>query len=142
MIKNLNIFFKQKIELDKKRVHKIISELKKELKFKIDSLEINFLSSDEVLDLNKKYLNHHYNTDIITFNYTGNNENLNGEILISIEDAMNNARKYSIKINEEFLRLIVHGILHLLGYDDIKRSEKIKMKKLEDSLVKKFCYLI
>ncbi len=142
MIKNLNIFFKHKIELDKKRVHKIISELKKELKFKIDSLEINFLSSDEVFDLNKKYLNHHYRTDIITFNYTGKNENLNGEILISIEDAINNARKYSIKNNEEFLRLIVHGILHLLGYDDIKRSEKMKMKKLENSLVKKICYLI
>ena len=54
----------------------------------------------------------------------------------------NDGKCYVHEINEEFLRLIVHGILHLLGYDDIKRSEKIKMKKLEDSLVKKFCYLI
>lgn len=107
----------------------------KELDFIIESLPINFISSDQIIDINKEYLNHNYSTDIITFNYSGSNKKLDGEIFISVDDAKKNAREFDNSIKEELLRLVIHGILHLLGYDDIKAGDRKKMKELENRLL-------
>jgi len=96
----------------------------------------------EILALNGKYLSHHFSTDILTFNYSGSNTDLDGEIIISYEDAVENARRFYTSENEEYLRLIIHGILHLLGYDDQQKNNKLKMKRKETSLVKKLSTMI
>jgi rRNA maturation RNase YbeY len=85
--------------------------------------------------MNIKYLNHHRSTDIITFNYSGKNDELDGELFISVEDARNNARAYGVKLNEELVRLIIHGFLHLLGFNDKMSSERKKMIVLQENLL-------
>ncbi len=136
------ILIPKKIDFNKPLIRKIILALVEELHFSIASINVSFVDRKEILELNSKYLNHHFSTDILTFNYSGSNTLLDGEIIISYEDAIENASRFHISGQEEYLRLIVHGILHLLGYDDQIKNEKIKMKRKETSLVKKLNYLI
>src|SRR5690606_31320319 len=114
-MKNLSVIDKKNI-VDKRAVHSLVSYLSKEIGFIIDSLQINFVSNQQILELNKKYLSHDYNTDIITFEYSRNIKNIDGEIFISVDEALNNSKIYKIDLENEFRRLIIHGILHLTGY--------------------------
>lgn len=136
------ILIPKKINFKKSLVREIILELSKEIGFSIVSINVSFVDKKEILELNGKYLNHHFTTDILTFNYNGSNSDLDGEIIISYEDAAENAERFNISGNEEYLRLIIHGILHLVGYDDQQINDKVKMKRKETSLVKKLNYLI
>lgn len=141
MIKNLRVYCSdKKYKVNKIRIHKLLNKLGKELNFCISSLPINFISSNEITTINQKYLNHNYSTDIITFNYSGNRNNLDGEIFISYEDAKINSIKYKNSVAEEIKRLVIHGILHLIGYDDMKARDFKKMKKLENKLLNKYKY--
>ncbi len=137
-MKNLTVATSKKIKVDKRLVHSLVSKLSKGLNFKIDSLNINFVNADYLLEINKKYLKHNYHTDIITFNYSGSNEFLEGEIFISINEAIANAVRYNVHLDSEIVRLIIHGILHLIGYDDIEPSAKRKMKAVENKLTEQF----
>jgi len=137
LVKFLTINAENKYRINKRLVHKIISKFKEELNFSIETLTINFISADTILTINKHYLNHHHTTDIITFNYSGNQVHLDGELFISIEDSRNNSHIYGCTHDSELFRLIAHGILHLMGYDDITVSQKRKMKKIENLLVTK-----
>ena len=133
-MKNFTVTTPKSIKLDKKIARSIMTELKKILSFTIESLNINFITPDLMIEINKQYLNHNYDTDIITFNYSGSNTNLDGEIFISIGQAIDNSIRFNVNLDSELIRLIVHGILHLLGYDDQKSSNKKKMKIEEDKL--------
>jgi rRNA maturation RNase YbeY len=137
MIKNLTVFFYKKSQLTKREVKKIVRLMLADLSIELTSLQINVLSDSQILELNKKHLGHDYNTDIITFNYSENASIIDGEIFISLEDAEFNAIKYKVALKEELLRLIIHGILHLVGYDDLSSSDKRKMKSKENYFVKK-----
>lgn len=134
MLKNLEINSSKRNGINKRYIHAIILRLRKDLEFELASLVINFVLSEEIIEINKKFLNHHYSTDIITFNYNGNHDILEGEIFISFEDAEANAKKYGVKTDEEIIRLVIHGILHLLGYDDQITKDKLIMKRLENKL--------
>jgi len=136
-LKNFTVTTPKNIKIDKKVVHSIVSKLKDTLKFTIESLNVNFVSSETMIEINKQYLNHNYDTDVIAFNYSGNNTKLDGEIFISISQAIDNAIRFNVNLDSELIRLIVHGTLHLLGYDDKKSSDKKKMKTEEDKLTEK-----
>jgi len=136
-LKNFTVTTPKNIKIDKKVVHSIVSKLKDTLKFTIESLNVNFVSSETMIEINKQYLNHNYDTDVIAFNYSGNNTKLDGEIFISIGQAIDNAIRFNVNLDSELIRLIVHGTLHLLGYDDKKSSDKKKMKTEEDKLTEK-----
>lgn len=129
---------KTKQKLNKREIHKLVSVLKEELKFELESISINFLTEEQIIPINNSYLGHNYSTDIITFNYSGENYTLDGEIFISLDDADFYAKKYDVNLKNEILRLVIHGFLHLLGYDDVNANDKRKMKRLENSLVKKY----
>jgi probable rRNA maturation factor len=142
VIKNVRVYCSdKKYKVNKIRIHTLVNKLGKELNFCISSLPINFISSDEIIAINQKYLKHNYSTDIITFNYSGNNNDLDGEIYISYEDAKSNSTKYKNSVSEELIRLTIHGILHLIGYDDKKSKDYKKMKKLENQLLNKYKFL-
>jgi probable rRNA maturation factor len=142
VIKNLRVYCSDnKYKVNKIRIHKLLNKLRKELNFCISSLPINFISSDEIITINQKYLKHNYSTDIITFNYSGNKDNLDGEIFISYEDAKGNSIKYKNPLHEEITRLVIHGILHLIGYNDMKAKDFSRMKKLENRLLNKHKFI-
>jgi rRNA maturation RNase YbeY len=142
VIRNLEVNFTSNKKISKTTIHKVVSEIRRELDFKVSSLVINLVTSEEITRINKKYLKHNYSTDIITFDYSKDKKNLDAEIYISIDDAEYNSKKYEVSFHEETMRLIVHGILHLTGYNDKKSRDRILMKKKEDLLVGKFIRVI
>lgn len=98
---------------------------------RIGDINIIFCSDPYILDVNIKYLGHDYFTDIITFDYCEKNV-LSGDLFISIDSVRENAAFYGTEFTDELNRVIVHGVLHLIGYDD-HRDEDIKvMRSKED----------
>lgn len=142
MIKNVHIITVDEIGISKKKIHTIVKHLRDELDLTITSLLINFVRAETITEINEKYLDHRGSTDIITFNYGADNRIIDAEIFISIPDAIDNAGRYSVSNAVEFLRLVIHGMLHLAGYDDMEPEKKAIMKNKEDYLVRKFEYII
>lgn len=97
--------------------------------------EINyvFCSDSYLLTLNQGFLKHNTLTDIITFDNSGEESVLEGEIYISIERVKENAKEYEVPFEDELSRVMIHGVLHLLGYKDKKPSEKALMRKKEEA---------
>ncbi len=141
MVKNVHIYSVYDYKIDKIQIHKLISFLKNKLNISIISLEINFISVEEIHKLNNEHLGHNCSTDILTFNYTGVNKELEGEIFISVKDAFENANKFKVSLTNELYRLVIHGILHLVGFDDKINKDKIIMKEQENLLLNNFCKL-
>lgn len=135
-MKNLRIYSITK-RIQKKNIHSLVESLASELNFKLFNLEINFISDKSILEINRTYLKHNYTTDIITFNYSNVSNKIDGEIFISIDDAILNSKKFKVSLSEELARLVIHGLLHLLGYDDQNNSNKKIMKRLENKLLYK-----
>lgn len=84
---------------------------------KLGDINIIFCSDNYILDINIKYLEHDYFTDIITFDYCEGNV-LSGDLFISVDSVRENASFYGTEFSDELDRVIVHGLLHLIGYDD------------------------
>jgi len=94
-------------------------------------INIIFTSDKYLLEINKQYLKHNYFTDIVTFNYC-ENEVINGDIFISIETVKNNSVRFDVNFTTELKRVIIHGVLHLIGYNDQNDEEKAVMREKEN----------
>ena len=96
------------------------------------------LTSDETLvEINRKFLKHEYYTDVITFDYSEENE-IKGEIYMSIDTIRINSYRYKTRINEELLRVMIHGVLHLCGYNDNNTNERNIMCARQEEKVSEF----
>jgi len=137
LIRNCSINTEAGIKLNKKNIHEMIALIKKEKNLNIESLEINFVNEKTILEINTEYLGHKYPTDVISFNYSDESNNLDGEIFICYDTAEENAKRFSAKFDDEIKRLVIHGILHLIGYDDVVKSKREKMRSEEDRLLAK-----
>jgi probable rRNA maturation factor len=118
--------------------------LKKWIKFIIESnnhkagdISFIFCSDNYLLNINKTYLSHDYFTDIITFNYN-NKKTISGDIFISVDTVRLNASEYNVDEQVEFLRVIIHGIFHLLGFNDSNESEIQEMRNNENAAIELF----
>lgn len=98
---------------------------------RLGDISIIFCSDQYILDVNRKYLNHDYYTDIITFDYC-EGDLLSGDLFISIDSVHENAAFYGTAFENELNRVIVHGVLHLIGYDDHTEEEIAQMRSKED----------
>lgn len=98
---------------------------------RIGDISIIFCSDNYILDVNIKYLQHDYFTDIITFDYC-EGQKLSGDLFISIDSVRENARFYGTEFEDELNRVIVHGVLHLIGYDDHTEADQKTMRSKED----------
>jgi rRNA maturation RNase YbeY len=102
------------------------------------NLSIIFCSDEYLIGINKQFLDHDYFTDIITFNYSSKKV-ISGDLFISVDTVNSNSLLFNS--NLELLRVIVHGVLHLLGFDDKLDQDKILMRNSEDFWLEKFISL-
>ncbi len=98
---------------------------------RIGDISIIFCSDPYILEINLKYLQHDYFTDIITFDYCEANR-LSGDLFISVDSVRENALFYGTEFEDELNRVIVHGLLHLIGYDDHSEQEKKTIREKEN----------
>ena len=98
---------------------------------RLGAVNIIFCSDNYLLDVNVKYLHHDYFTDIITFDYCEGNV-LSGDLFISVDSVRENASFFGVDFTDELNRVMVHGILHLIGYDDHTEEEQKVMRSKED----------
>lgn len=103
----------------------------------LGELNYIFMSDEALLQMNKEYLNHDYFTDIITFDYCEGHL-ISGDLFISIDSVADNAKKYHSEFLLELKRVMVHGVLHLIGYNDKDDNEQLIMRKKEDLYIKLF----
>lgn len=140
-MKNVIVSDKKKL-FNKKAIHRLVHYLSKEIGFSIQALQINFINNKEIWELNKKHLSHDYTTDIITFDYSDNKKLLDAEIYLSVDEALTNSEKYKVSFEKEIKRLVIHGILHLTGYDDKAPDDKKIMKRFENRLLSKINFTL
>ena len=96
----------------------------------LNEIAIVFCSDEFLLDINNRFLNHDYYTDIITFDYV-EDEKISGDLMISIDRVKDNALTEGVGFKEELNRVVIHGVLHLLGYDDKSSDEALLMREKE-----------
>lgn len=97
----------------------------------LTEVSVIFCSDNYLLDVNQKHLNHDYYTDVITFDYSEGND-VSGDIFISIDRVVDNAKSFGVQMLDEAHRIIVHGTLHLIGYTDKEVSAKEQMTAKEN----------
>lgn len=104
---------------------------------KVGNLNYIFCNDERILQVNNQFLQHDYYTDIITFDYSGG-KTVSGDIFISIDTVKSNADKLGIYFEDELIRVIIHGILHLCGQDDMSPDSKDEMTRQENEALRIF----
>ena len=99
--------------------------------FKLVNINIILCSDEHLLEINKKHLNHNYYTDVITFDLSDKNNEVDGEIYISLDRIRENKKVYKVSLFAEFQRVVIHGVLHLVGYDDHSKKDISIMRNKE-----------
>lgn len=116
---------------DRLKIKRWIKQVVENAGFRLGSVSYIFCSDEKILEVNKQYLNHDFYTDIITFDYV-EKDIINGDIFISTDRVRENAKDFNVAFEEELHRVIIHGILHLLGQQDHSPKEEKQMRKKEN----------
>ena len=111
----------------KKYIEKVIREERKV------PGDLNFIltNDDKIKRINREFMGRNYTTDVIAFNYN-EGKTINGELYVSLETVFKNSKIYGVSFRKEVIRVIIHGVLHLCGYNDKELSESIAMKEKEE----------
>jgi probable rRNA maturation factor len=117
---------------EKRTIRKWLAYCAKKENKEIAELCYIFCGDDYLLDINKKYLNHNTLTDTISFDYADDKGTIVGDVFISIERVQENAKKFSVSFEEEIKRIMIHGFLHLCGYEDkgVKKKEMVAKENI------------
>lgn len=105
--------------------------------YDLGNIVFAFFNDEEVKKLNKKFLNKDYYTDVISFNET-NDKIINGNIAISVDRVKENSKKFKCTFQDEMRRVMIHGLLHFMGYNDQNNEASAKMRKKENEKIKMF----
>jgi len=95
-------------------------------------LNIIYIGDKQMTNLNTAFLNHRYTTDVISFSLSDKKNKIEGEVYVNLDQARRQADEYKVSFREEYLRLVIHGVLHLCGYADKKQTDKRKMTEKEN----------
>ena len=117
-----------------KHLSQKLTDFANEEGFEIERLEYNFVDSEKMFSLNKDFLNHDTDTDVITFDYS-ESKTIVAEVFISREMMIKNASEHTQDIENEALRLFSHGLLHCMGYNDKTNRDMAKMREKEDQFI-------
>ena len=124
-------------DIDIRRVSAWIEEVAASHSRRVGNLNYLFVDDEAILEANRKFVNHDYYTDIITFDYS-RKDRIAGDILISIDTVASNAEKFGVPYSRELLRVIIHGVLHLVGINDKGPGEREIMEAAEDEALALF----
>lgn len=125
-----------RFELKGKNIYKRwIEKVVREHRKTIQNINIIFSSNEYLLEINRKYLNHNYFTDVITFDYN-DEKTISGDIFVSIDQVRLNCQEQKVIFLNELSRVMIHGVLHLLDYDDATNESKMEMRIKEDWALK------
>ena len=105
--------------------------------YDLGNIVFAFFNDEEVKKLNKKFLNKDYYTDVISFNET-NDKTISGNIAISVDRVKENSKKFKCTFQDEMRRVMIHGLLHFMGYNDQNNEASKKMRKKENQKIKMF----
>ena len=105
--------------------------------FFVGDIVYAFFNDNDLKELNLKHLNHDFFTDVISFN-DSEGDVLSGNIAVSVDRVKENAVKFKSSFNDEMMRVMVHGLLHFMGYDDASKEEALLMRNKEDDNLKTF----
>lgn len=128
-------FFMEEVKFNLRHKRKIRDWIIKSIEneeYKVGILNYILTNDNILLQLNKEYLRHHTLTDIITFDLSEESGEISGDIFISLDRAKENAREYKVTLKSELNRLMIHGVLHLIGYKDKSAEEKELMREKEE----------
>jgi len=129
-------FFNEDVDFEIENSQQIIDWITKVIgdnQFTLNQLNYIICSDNYLLELNKSYLSHDYFTDIITFNNSDDDAVIEADIFISIERVRDNAQSLNTDFSKEFNRVLIHGLLHLLGWDDKSEELKVQMREKEEA---------
>jgi probable rRNA maturation factor len=122
----------------KRKMQSFIKQIFAREKVPFTRLDYVFASDDFVLQVNQSHLKHDFYTDIITFGLSGKGEPVVGEVYISVDRVKDNAATFHTLFEDEMLRVLFHGALHLCGYKDKKKEDIALMRKKEDTYIRQF----
>ena len=108
--------------------------------YDLGEITIIFCTDEELLELNKQHLSHDYFTDIITFNYN-DGKTLSGDLFVSTDRILDNAKKLEVPFTEELHRVCYHGVLHLVGYNDKTDADCLLMREKENYYLNKLFHV-
>ncbi len=118
-------------DIDMKKISTWIEMVAASYSKRVGNLNYLFVDDEEILIANKQFVNHDYYTDIITFDYT-HGDRIGGDIMISLETVGSNSEKFGVTYFRELLRVIIHGVLHLVGINDKGPGEREIMEAAEN----------
>ena len=127
----INDYF-SKITINDSQIKFLYNRILKNHKIKNIELSLILSNRNYLNQLKIKYFNQNYYTDVIAFNLNNQDEDIIGEIYVSIDDIKQNAKFFNVTFNDEFKRIIIHGLLHIIGYNDDTQNKKIIMTSLEN----------
>ncbi|MFQ5629385.1 MAG: rRNA maturation RNase YbeY [bacterium] len=126
-------------EIDRRGLRKLASHVWRAFSTEKCEISLNFVSVSEITDLNKNYLDKANPTDVIAFNLgNGPETRLIADIYICPEVARKNAEIYDCDLATELARLVIHGILHVIGHDDTTDKQRNEMHRLENKFLRKY----
>lgn len=118
--------------IGKKVLQQLLVDLFRKEGRSLDNLSVVFCSDEYLLDMNRRFLQHDYYTDILTFDLSERRHNVIGELYISVDRVRENARGMGVSAKEEMWRVIIHGSLHLCGYKDKLKKQQLLMRQKEE----------
>ena len=125
---NIDVSFNLEQKL---RLKRWINAVAQQFSHKVGEINYGFCSDAHIIEANKQYLQHDYFTDIITFDYS-EGKTISGDLLISIDTVRSNAELFNTEFTTELHRVMIHGVLHLLGFKDKTDTEQLEIRKQEN----------
>ncbi|WP_026210250.1 rRNA maturation RNase YbeY [Flexithrix dorotheae] len=137
------MFFCEDVDFElenSKNISKWIASCPLSAGFQIEEINYIFCSDEYLYKLNMEFLHHDTYTDIITFDNSESDKKITADIFISIERVKENSKKFNVSFSHELNRVLIHGVLHLIGFKDKSPSEEKEMKNQEDLWLSKFTF--
>ncbi len=138
---NFNIETSGFILKERQKKKKLLKSIIEKHGFKQGEINYIFLDDEGLLKINVEYLNHNTYTDIITFDNSDSEKIIEGDIFISVERVKENAEKFKTDLENELVRVLSHGVLHLVGYKDKSPEDVSKMREAEENAIAEYLTL-